>query len=46
MTQEDLLSHFDECITFIDTALSNKNRILVHWYGIINNIYVSIIEFL
>lgn len=31
VAKEDLLSHFDECIEFIENALLNNKRILVHW---------------
>lgn len=31
VAKEDLLSHFDECIDFIENALINNKQILVHW---------------
>lgn len=31
VAKEDLLSHFEECISFIDEALDNKKIVLVHW---------------
>lgn len=30
---EDILSHLPACIEFIDKALKNSSRILVHWYA-------------
>lgn len=32
VAKEDLLSHFEECIVFIENTLANDKKILVHWY--------------
>lgn len=32
--KEDLLQHFEQCLEFIDDAISNKKNVLVHWYVI------------
>lgn len=31
VAKEDLLSHFEECIAFIENTLANDKQILVHW---------------
>lgn len=31
VAKEDLLSHFLECIEFIESTLGNDKQILVHW---------------
>lgn len=30
--KDDLLCHFEECISFIDEATTNDKVILIHWY--------------
>lgn len=32
MPKEDFITHFDECIDFIQSAIDNNNSILVHCY--------------
>ena len=32
MPSADILSHFEECIAFIDEVLTSSGNILVHWF--------------